>query len=58
MERTPKKAEDLGWYLHKHGANHDMYRHTERNDILVLGRHRKEEVKTGTYNKIKKQIGL
>lgn len=55
-----KIAEQNGWRLFKHGANHDLYRHPDRpkDDVLLIGRHGKEEVKNGTFNKIKKQIGF
>ena len=49
-------AEDNGWYLFSRGANHDIYRHNGRSDIVVISRHGSEEIKTGTYNKLKKQI--
>lgn len=53
-----KMAIKKGWYLHRNGANHDIYRHPDRKDSLLIGRHGKEEIKNGTYNQIKKQIGL
>ncbi len=51
-------AEDHGWYMWRNGANHDIYRHPDREDIIQISRHGSEEVKTGTYHKLKKQIGF
>ena len=53
-----KIAEDNGWTLYRNGANHDIYRHSGKNGILVIGRHGKEEIKNGTFNKLRKQIGF
>ena len=55
-----KIAEKRGWYLAAHGANHDKYLHPNRlkDDVLYIGRHGKEEIKNGTFHKIKKQIGF
>lgn len=47
-----------GWYLWSHGSRHDIFRHPDRNDVLVLERHDKEEVKPGLYYKLRKQIGF
>lgn len=46
--------------MFEHGARHDLYRHPEHPElgILTIGRHGSEEVKNGTCNKIRKQIGL
>ena len=51
-------ATEKGWYLWKNGANHDIYRHQGRDDLLLIGRHGKEEIKNGLFNKLKKQIGF
>lgn len=51
-------AEDHGWYMWRNGANHDIYKHPDREDIIQISRHGSEEVKTGTYHKLKKQIGF
>lgn len=53
-----KNAERYGWYLWKHGAKHDIYRHPERDYPIIMERHSSEEIKKGLYNKLKKQIGL
>lgn len=53
-----KIAEAKGWRFWKHGANHDIYRHSDRADLLIIGRHGKEEIKNGTCSKLKKQIGI
>ncbi len=41
----------------KHLANHDMYESPSGNKILV-GRHGREEVATGTLNRILKDAGI
>lgn len=55
-----KLAEKKGWRLFKNGARHDQYRHPEHPElgILIIGRHGSEEVKKGTFESIRKQIGL
>lgn len=53
-----KIAEANGWVLWRHGANHDIYRHPDRDYPIQIGRHGKEEIKSGTFNKLKKQIGF
>lgn len=53
-----KKAEKNGWYLYRNGANHDIYRHPTKDFSIQIGRHGSEEVKSGTFNKLKKQIGF
>jgi len=49
-------AEKKGWQLFRNGANHDIYKHPEKEDFILIGRHGKEEIKKGTFNKLKKQI--
>ena len=51
-------AESYGWYLWRNGANHDIYRHKDKEGIIQISRHGSEEIRTGTYNKLKKQIGF
>ena len=51
-------AEQNGWYFSRNGANHDIYSHPEKSYAIHIGRHKSEEVKKGTYNKLKKQIGF
>ncbi len=51
-------AEKNGWYLYRNGASHDIYRHPDKNFPIQIGRHGSEEIKMGTFNKLKKQIGL
>ena len=58
MERTEKIAEANGWVLWRHGANHDIYRHPNKDYPIQIGRHGKEDIKNGTFNKLKKQIGF
>jgi predicted RNA binding protein YcfA (HicA-like mRNA interferase family) len=51
-------AEQNDWYLERHGANHDIYRHKEKDFPILIGRHKSEEIKKGTYYDLKKQIGF
>ena len=53
-----KIAETNGWYLWRHGANHDIYRHPDKSYPIQIGRHGTEEIKNGSFNKLKKQIGF
>lgn len=51
-------AEKHGWYLWRDGARHDIYRHPEKDFEIQIGRHGSEEIKTGLFHKLKKQIGF
>ncbi|MBO4571299.1 MAG: type II toxin-antitoxin system HicA family toxin [Bacteroidales bacterium] len=51
-------AEDNAWYLYRRGANHGIYRYDGRTDIVVISRHGSEEIKTGTFNKLRRQISF
>lgn len=51
-------AEENGWRLFRHGANHDIYRHPEKDEAILIGRHGSEEIKKGTFSTLKKQIGF
>lgn len=53
-----KLAEAKGWVLKRHGANHDIYCHPEKDYSIQIGRHGTEEIKNGTFAKLKKDIGL
>jgi len=52
--------EKNGWFIHRHGASHDMYRHIERKTepSIPVSRHMTEELKKGTENSILKKAGL
>jgi predicted RNA binding protein YcfA (HicA-like mRNA interferase family) len=47
-----------GWYLHRHGGEHDVYKHDQKPYKIMIGRHDKQEVPTGTFKALKKQIGF
>ncbi|MDR2359461.1 MAG: type II toxin-antitoxin system HicA family toxin [Prevotellaceae bacterium] len=53
-----KKAEQRGWYIVRNGSKHDVYAHPEKNYQIAIERHDANEVKTGIYYKLKKQIGF
>ena len=44
-----------GWALHRHGANHDIYRHPDKRGSITLPRHR--QISTGVYRSIKQVAG-
>lgn len=41
-----------------HRANHDMYFCPKTGEVIAVGRHTKEEVRTGTMRAILKQAGI
>lgn len=53
-----KIAEQHGWKFDRNGGRHDIYRHPDKVFPIAIGRHGSEEVSTGTYHKLKKQIGF
>jgi predicted RNA binding protein YcfA (HicA-like mRNA interferase family) len=46
-----------GYEFVKHGKRHDIYRHKERKDILLIERHWSQEVRPNLMKKILSQIG-
>ena len=53
-----KIAESKGWRLKRQGTNHEVYCHPDKDYQIEIGRHGKEEIKNGTFCKLKKQIGF
>jgi len=53
-----RKATKHGWYLLRNGKEHDIYVHPEKDFQIQICRHDSEEVKTGLYHKLKRQIGF
>ncbi len=53
-----KVAEATGWYLHRNGANHDIYMHEEKEYQIIIGRHKSQEVPKDVQKRLKKQIGF
>ncbi|MDT0648596.1 type II toxin-antitoxin system HicA family toxin [Autumnicola edwardsiae] len=47
-----------GWYLHRNGKKHDLYRHPTKKGQIPLPRHRSQELKKGTERSILKDAGL
>lgn len=47
-----------GCYLVENGGRHDHYYSPITNKIIVVGRHKSEEVKKGTAMKILKDAGI
>ena len=51
-------AEKKGWYLYRNGSKHDIYRHSDKVYPIEIGRHDKEEIRKGTFYKLKREIGF
>ncbi len=47
-----------GWYLHRNGANHDLYRHPMKDGQITIPRHGARELAKGTEESILKAAGL
>jgi len=47
-----------GWYLDKHGADHDLYRHPTKLKQIPVPRHRSKELNPNTAISILKDAGL
>ena len=47
-----------GCYLVRNGANHDIYQRPITGKLFSVGRHAKEEVRTGTLKGILKDAGI
>ncbi|XRE42378.1 hypothetical protein ACIVBQ_000582 [Tenacibaculum discolor] len=47
-----------GWYLHKHGSRHDLYRHETKSGQIPIPRHPAKEMAKGTLLSILKDAGL
>ena len=46
-----------GYELEKKGKKHDIYRHPEKKDIVLIERHKSQEVRPHLMKKILSQIG-
>lgn len=53
-----KIAESHGWEIARHGSEHDLYGHPDKKFKIAIARHGAKEVPTGTFSKLKKQIGF
>lgn len=47
-----------GWYLHKNGKKHDLYKHPTKPGQIPIPRHQSQELKKGTEQAILKDAGL
>lgn len=47
-----------GWFLHKNGKKHDLYRHNTKPNQIAIPRHGSSELANGTYLSILKAAGL
>ena len=53
-----RRIKKVGWYLVRHGSEHDLYGHDDHPGVLIaIPRHGSKEVPTGTANNILKQAG-
>lgn len=50
-----KRLESEGWYIHRNGANHDLYRHDSKPGVISVPRHR--TVTPGVARSIAKAAG-
>jgi predicted RNA binding protein YcfA (HicA-like mRNA interferase family) len=53
-----RKAIENGWVFERSGAKHDIYSHPDKEYVIQIERHGSQEVKTGLYYSLKKQIGF
>ncbi|MDR1022840.1 MAG: type II toxin-antitoxin system HicA family toxin [Prevotellaceae bacterium] len=51
-------AERNGWYFYRHGSKHDVYRHHDKDYPIEIERHDSQEIRSGLFYKLKKQIGF
>ncbi len=47
-----------GWYLHRQGGNHALYRHPTKEGQIAIPRHQSSELAKGTERSILKSAGL
>lgn len=47
-----------GWYIHRNGKKHDIYRHPTKAGQFSVERHHSAEMANGTVNNILKVAGL
>lgn len=53
-----KIAEAHGYRLVRHGKKHDLYVNPETKGEFMAERHGSQEIRTGLYLRLKKQIGF
>lgn len=53
-----RKLKKDGWFFHRHGKRHDLYRHPTKENEIPLPRHQNQELKKGTERSILKDAGL
>lgn len=49
-------AKQYGWYKHRSGAKHDIYKHPDKNETIQLERHLSQEVRPGLMKRLIKTI--
>lgn len=53
-----KELKEIGCYIIRHGSNHDIWYSPITDKQFPVPRHPSQDVKKGTLNKIKKDVGL
>ena len=53
-----KKLKKIGCYIVRNGERHDIWYSPKTGKKFEVGRHKTQEVATGTLNKIMKDAGL
>lgn len=51
-------AENHGYKFVRHGKKHDKYVNPETGSIIMIERHWSQEIRTGLYKTLKKEIGF
>ena len=58
ISEAKRKLKKMGCRFYDHGTRHDWWINPKNGKKTQLGRHDSQELKTGTWEKIKKQLGL
>jgi len=53
-----KRLKKDGWFLHRHGSKHDIYKHSIKKGRVVIPRHPGKELAIGTLKSILKAAEL
>jgi predicted RNA binding protein YcfA (HicA-like mRNA interferase family) len=52
-----RRAIQNGWVFVRHGSRHDVYKKEGRDELLLIERHWREEMRPNIQKKLLKQIG-
>lgn len=53
-----RKIENIGCYVQRHGARHDIYFSPKTGETFPVSRHSGEEIALGTLKSMSKKAGL